>query len=74
MAATMEQCVSEIRKYQQAARKSGVAERPRWPMIVLRSPKGWTAPQEVGGHRLERLLAGASGPDGRRQKQSEEAS
>ncbi len=53
MAATMEQCISEIRKYQQAARKSGVAERPRWPMIVLRSPKGWTAPGEVGGHKLE---------------------
>jgi xylulose-5-phosphate/fructose-6-phosphate phosphoketolase len=53
MAATMEQCISEIRKYQQTARKSGVAERPRWPMIVLRSPKGWTAPEEVGGHKVE---------------------
>ena len=30
-----------------------MAKRPRWPMIVLRSPKGWGAPQEVGGHRLE---------------------
>ena len=53
MAATMEQCISEIRKYQQTARKNGVAERPLWPMIVLRSPKGWTAPEEVGGHKLE---------------------
>jgi xylulose-5-phosphate/fructose-6-phosphate phosphoketolase len=53
MAATLEHCVSEIRKHQQAARKKGVAERPRWPMIVLRSPKGWTAPEEVNGHRLE---------------------
>jgi xylulose-5-phosphate/fructose-6-phosphate phosphoketolase len=53
MAATMEQCVSEIRKYQQKARKNGEAKRPRWPMIVLRSPKGWTAPEEVGGHRVE---------------------
>ncbi len=53
MAATMEQCVSDIRKYQQKARKSGVAERPRWPMIVLRTPKGWTAPAEVSGHKLE---------------------
>ena len=33
--------------------RSGVAERPRWPMIVLRSPKGWTAPKEVDGHKLE---------------------
>jgi xylulose-5-phosphate/fructose-6-phosphate phosphoketolase len=53
MAATMEHCISEIKKNQQTARKTGKAERPRWPMIVLRSPKGWTAPQEVGGHRLE---------------------
>jgi len=53
MAATMEHCVSEIRKHQQKARMSGTAERPRWPMIVLRTPKGWTAPEESGGHRLE---------------------
>lgn len=53
MAATMEHCVSEIRKHQQTARKTGKAERVRWPMIVLRSPKGWTSPAEVGGHKLE---------------------
>jgi len=53
MAATLDQCFSEIRKCQQESRKSGVATRPRWPMIVLRTPKGWTAPAEVGGHRLE---------------------
>jgi xylulose-5-phosphate/fructose-6-phosphate phosphoketolase len=53
MAATTEQCVNEIRRSQQKARMSGVAERIHWPMIVLRTPKGWTAPQEVGGHRLE---------------------
>src|SRR6201987_2026608 len=53
MAATMEQCVSEIRRYQQTAREKGVSERPRWPMIVLRTPKGWTCPKEVGGHKLE---------------------
>ena len=53
MAATVEQCISEIRKIQQEARSSGVAKRPRWPMIVLRTPKGWSAPEEVGGHRLE---------------------
>jgi len=53
MAATTEHCVSEIRKQQKAAREKGVAERLRWPMIVLRSPKGWTAPKEVDGHRLE---------------------
>jgi xylulose-5-phosphate/fructose-6-phosphate phosphoketolase len=53
MAATMEHCVSEIRKIQQTARKSGKAERPRWPMIVLRSPKGWTSPAEIGSHKME---------------------
>jgi xylulose-5-phosphate/fructose-6-phosphate phosphoketolase len=53
MAATVEHCISEIRSHQQDARQSGVARRFRWPMIVLRTPKGWTAPAEVGGHRLE---------------------
>src|SRR5438876_735827 len=53
MAATTEHCISEIRRHQQEARKTGVAERIRWPMIVLRTPKGWTAPKEVDGHRLE---------------------
>ncbi len=53
MAATLEHCVLEIRKFQQEARSSGKAFRPRWPMIILRSPKGWTAPREVDGHYLE---------------------
>jgi xylulose-5-phosphate/fructose-6-phosphate phosphoketolase len=53
MAATTEHCVTEIRKIQQQARTSGIADRPRWPMIVLRSPKGWTAPGGVDGHKLE---------------------
>src|SRR5215472_8858248 len=55
MAATVEHCVKEIREQQQQCRTSGVSERPRWPMIVLRSPKGWGAPREVGGHLLERF-------------------
>jgi xylulose-5-phosphate/fructose-6-phosphate phosphoketolase len=53
MAATLDQCVADIRKYQQDARTSGIATRPRWPMIVLRTPKGWGAPQTVGGRRVE---------------------
>lgn len=53
MAATMEKCVTTIKEIQKEARSSGVANRPRWPMIVLRSPKGWTAPREVDGHHLE---------------------
>ena len=53
MAATLEHCIVEIRRMQSEARRSGIATRPRWPMIVLRSPKGWTAPKELDGHRLE---------------------
>ena len=53
MAATVEHCILKIREHQQAARTQGADGRPRWPMIVLRSPKGWTAPHEVEGHRLE---------------------
>jgi len=53
MAATLEHCVLEIRKFQDQARSSGKAFRPRWPMVILRSPKGWTSPREVDGHYLE---------------------
>jgi len=53
MAATTEHCVLEIREQQQRARRTASSTRPRWPMIVLRSPKGWTAPREVEGHFLE---------------------
>ena len=53
MAATLEHCVVEIRKIQKESRRTGKAVRPRWPMIVLRSPKGWTAPRKVGEHYLE---------------------
>jgi len=53
MASTLEDCVLEIRRIQQEARASGKASRARWPMIVLRSPKGWTGPKEVDGHKVE---------------------
>jgi xylulose-5-phosphate/fructose-6-phosphate phosphoketolase len=53
MAATTERCIAEIQKYQREARADGVVKRPRWPMIVLRTPKGWTAPAEIDGHKLE---------------------
>jgi xylulose-5-phosphate/fructose-6-phosphate phosphoketolase len=52
-AATLEKAVLEIREYQKKARESGKAFRPRWPMIVLRSPKGWTGPRTVDGRYLE---------------------
>jgi xylulose-5-phosphate/fructose-6-phosphate phosphoketolase len=53
MAATLDHCVSEIHQIQQEARSTGVATRPRWPMIVLRTPKGWTCPSEIDGHKVE---------------------
>jgi len=53
MAATLDRCVDEIKTAQHDTRKSGIATRPRWPMIVLRTPKGWTAPAEVDGKKLE---------------------
>ena len=53
MAATLDAAIGEIRAAQQRARASGVAERPRWPMIVLRTPKGWTGPAEIDGHKVE---------------------
>ena len=53
MAATLDQAIGEIRELQRTARQSNSPTRPRWPMIVLRSPKGWTGPKEIKGHKLE---------------------
>ncbi len=56
MAAAMDQAVASIAEIQQRARAGGgggAVERPRWPMIVLRSPKGWTCPKELDGLQLE---------------------
>ena len=53
MAGVMEECVVKIREIQQEARSQNIAFRPRWPMIVLRTPKGWTGPKDVDGHKVE---------------------
>lgn len=53
MAATLEECVNEIHRIQKEARSSGKAARAKWPMIILRTPKGWTGPKEVDGHKVE---------------------
>ncbi|MDJ0571882.1 MAG: phosphoketolase family protein [Pleurocapsa sp. MO_192.B19] len=53
MAAVMEECVIKIREIQQEARSQNKAFRPRWPMIILRTPKGWTGPKDVDGHKVE---------------------
>jgi xylulose-5-phosphate/fructose-6-phosphate phosphoketolase len=52
-AAALDEALDEIRELQRAAREDGVANRPRWPMIVLRTPKGWTGPKEVDGLPVE---------------------
>lgn len=53
MAATLDTVTSDIRKIQQEARDNGFQSRPRWPMIVLRTPKGWTCPHAVDGIQVE---------------------
>jgi xylulose-5-phosphate/fructose-6-phosphate phosphoketolase len=53
MAAALDDAIGEIRRIQEKARATGDATRPRWPMIVLRSPKGWTGPKEVDGKASE---------------------
>jgi len=53
MAATLDTVIHEIKEIQEKARRSGVAERPRWPVIILRTPKGWTGPKRVDGKKTE---------------------
>ena len=53
MAETLDKCIKEIKEIQRKAREEGVTERPVWPMIVLRTPKGWTGPKVVDGKHIE---------------------
>jgi xylulose-5-phosphate/fructose-6-phosphate phosphoketolase len=56
MAHVTELCVQDIRAIQKKARSAGAGvtpERPRWPMIILRTPKGWTGPKKLDGHKVE---------------------
>jgi len=53
MAATLDTILADISAIQKKARDTGRAERARWPMIVLRTPKGWSGPKEIGGHKVE---------------------
>lgn len=52
MAYALDHCTQNIRNIWKSSRIEGIATRPRWPMIVLRTPKGWTGPTEVDGHRV----------------------
>ena len=53
LAATLDRALDDIREIQERARARGGAIRPRWPMIILRTPKGWTCPRQVDGLRVE---------------------
>jgi xylulose-5-phosphate/fructose-6-phosphate phosphoketolase len=53
MAATLDQVLDEIASIQQDARENGNTKRPQWPMIILRTPKGWTGPKEIEGKKVE---------------------
>lgn len=53
MAATLDECMEKIKSIQKAAREDCATERPKWPMIVFRSPKGWTGPDVVDGKQIE---------------------
>ena len=53
MAVALDKCVEEIKKIQKDARENGKTDRPFWPMIVLRTPKGWTGPKVVDGLQIE---------------------
>jgi xylulose-5-phosphate/fructose-6-phosphate phosphoketolase len=53
MAGTLDHVLAEIKRIQTGARRNGFSQRPRWPMIVLRTPKGWTCPKQVDGKRME---------------------
>jgi xylulose-5-phosphate/fructose-6-phosphate phosphoketolase len=53
MAATLDEVAAEIAEIQRRAREDGNDERPRWPMIVMRTPKGWTGPKIVDGQKME---------------------
>src|ERR1700689_5424819 len=78
MAATLEKAIEQIRQIQANARNNDDTTRPRWPMIVLRSPKGWTGPKIVDGLKVEGtfrahqvpLLVDAEHPDHVKQLES----
>ncbi len=53
MAETLDKVISEIKSIQDNARKKGITKRPRWPMLILKTPKGWTGPKTVDGLKTE---------------------
>ncbi|MGB2953932.1 MAG: phosphoketolase family protein [Gaiellaceae bacterium] len=53
MAEALDEVIGEIKTIQSEARENGRAQRPQWPMIILRTPKGWTGPKEIDGQKVE---------------------
>ena len=53
LATTLDTVIGEIKRIQAEARTNGIVERPVWPMIVLKTPKGWTCPHEIDGKQVE---------------------
>jgi xylulose-5-phosphate/fructose-6-phosphate phosphoketolase len=52
-AAALDEALDDVRSFQASAREGGTTERPQWPMLILRTPKGWTGPREVDGVQVE---------------------
>ncbi|MEH2162428.1 MAG: phosphoketolase family protein [Nostoc sp.] len=71
MAATLDIAIAEIQNIQREARVHGFTERPQWPMIVMRTPKGWTGPKEVDGKKTEGSWRSHQVPFGNIAKQPE---
>ena len=61
LAGTLDTTVEEIKQIRDEARTNGFTQRPQWPMIILRTPKGWTGPEEVGGLPVEGMYRTAWG-------------
>ncbi|BCA53959.1 D-xylulose 5-phosphate/D-fructose 6-phosphate phosphoketolase [Nitrospira sp. KM1] len=70
MAAALDDATADIRTIQTTARTKGFSQRPRWPMIILRSPKGWTGPKEVDGKKIEGTFRAHQVPMGDMEKTS----
>jgi xylulose-5-phosphate/fructose-6-phosphate phosphoketolase len=71
MAETLETVFADIRRIKRHAANGGNGERPRWPMIVMRTPKGWTCPKEIDGKRTEGYWRSHQVPMGEMQKNPE---
>ncbi|MDZ8086915.1 MAG: phosphoketolase family protein [Nostoc sp. DedQUE12b] len=71
MAATLDIAIAQIQSIQREARVHGFTERPQWPMIVLKTPKGWTGPKEVDGKKTEGFWRSHQVPFGNIAKQPE---